>query len=298
MNRTTTIISRILDYIEENIKERITLDDISTYIGLSKYHLNRLFKAITDQTLMDYVRNRKLSKSLLELGNTNLKIIDIANEYGFEYEQSYIRSFKTLFKISPYKVRKEKITVPVIEKISLNTFSPVGEDGLLVKPAIVFKPQFYLVGISHQLSCQDNNDFYIANTVANDFFANERLKIHQIKYPNTYIGFIQKIPGITDYKYYIPSLEVIELKNIPIRMTGFSVPSNKYAVFKYIGSHNPRDTTIKNLEEIYYHAFGEWLPSSNYIQSGLYHFERIDTDIATDSYCEVEIYIPIREKEL
>ena len=100
--------SSVIEYIEANIREKIDLDDISCHVGLSKFHLNRIFKAITNRQLMDYVRNRKLTLSLFDLLNTSLKISDISAEYGFHHEQSYIRSFKNTIGLSPNQFRIEK----------------------------------------------------------------------------------------------------------------------------------------------------------------------------------------------
>jgi AraC family transcriptional regulator len=44
--------------------------------------------------------------SLERLLGTNCKLLDIALEYGFEYEQSYLRSFKREFGVTPGKFRK------------------------------------------------------------------------------------------------------------------------------------------------------------------------------------------------
>ena len=61
------IISQCVDYIESNIYNKITLDDISNHTGISKYHLHRIFKSLTGEALMEYVQSRKLTLSIREL---------------------------------------------------------------------------------------------------------------------------------------------------------------------------------------------------------------------------------------
>ena len=80
------IVAACVNYIEDNIYMKITLDDIAGQAGISKYHLHRMFKSLTGESLMDYVHSRKLSASINELIHTNMRIIDIALEYGFDYE--------------------------------------------------------------------------------------------------------------------------------------------------------------------------------------------------------------------
>ncbi|MBP2630601.1 MAG: transcriptional regulator with only domain, AraC family, partial [Firmicutes bacterium] len=83
-------IAICLRYIEENLYKKFSLDDIAMHCGMSKYHLHRMFKSLTGESLMEYVQSRKLSSSISELKDTSRRIIDIAMDYGFDYEQSYI----------------------------------------------------------------------------------------------------------------------------------------------------------------------------------------------------------------
>ena len=74
-NGSIEIIKSIIEYIEENIKEKITLEDIASYSNFTKFHLLRIFKAIVNLSVMEYVRGRKLSCSINDLLNTDFKII-------------------------------------------------------------------------------------------------------------------------------------------------------------------------------------------------------------------------------
>lgn len=73
------------------------------------------------------------------------------------------------------------------------------------------------------------------------------------------------------------------------------MPTHKYVVFKYIGMHHADKTTIKDLLSMYFFA-GEWIRNSNYAVADKFLFERIDYDISSHDYCEVEIYMPIKQK--
>jgi AraC-like DNA-binding protein len=54
-------------YIEKNIRQALSLEQISDGVGISKFYLNRIFSGSTGQTLMAYVNRRKLVSSLHEL---------------------------------------------------------------------------------------------------------------------------------------------------------------------------------------------------------------------------------------
>jgi AraC family transcriptional regulator len=62
---------------------------------------------------MEYVGGRKLAHSLNTLLNTDLHILDIAYNYGFEHELSYIQAFSKEFSCTPEEARKTKKILPI-----------------------------------------------------------------------------------------------------------------------------------------------------------------------------------------
>jgi len=108
MLRTYDLLDSVLIDIEEGIRKGINADIVAKKHRLSEGHLRRLFKFTFDQPIANYIRLRKLKTSLNALLNTDSNLIDIALEYGFLYEQSYIRAFKREFGITPGELRKAK----------------------------------------------------------------------------------------------------------------------------------------------------------------------------------------------
>lgn len=104
------MIHNLIQLIEENIHENLDLDVLAEETGFSKYYIDRLFKALTGQTLINYVRGRRLTRSLDDLVNTRLHIIDIAQEYRFSYEQTYIRAFKQQFHMTPAQYMRKYVS--------------------------------------------------------------------------------------------------------------------------------------------------------------------------------------------
>lgn len=97
----------IIFEIEFGLKNGISVDNLAIKYNVSTGHLRRWFRHIYNQTIGEYIRTRKLSASLVDLINKNVTIIEIALDYGFDYEASYIRSFKREFGITPGKYRKD-----------------------------------------------------------------------------------------------------------------------------------------------------------------------------------------------
>ena len=106
MLRQYNLLDNVLIDIEKGVKEGIYLNNLAEKYDLSEGHLRRLFRFAFKQTLGSYIRSRKLSASLDDLQKKDFNILDVALEYGFEYEQSYRRAFKNEFGITPGEYRK------------------------------------------------------------------------------------------------------------------------------------------------------------------------------------------------
>jgi AraC family transcriptional regulator len=285
-------IKTLVAFIEESIRSRITLDDLAGAVNLSKYHMSRVFHGVAKMSPMAYIRRRKLSSSIQELLNTDLKIIDIALEYGFSFEQTYIRSFANTFGLSPDRFRKLKPSVVIQDVLNLDDIREIGPNGIAVGPPIVLCPGFLLAGIRHKIYDMDDYYFHEANAKGNEFFNNGRHRIKNAVDPHIYYGFAEEVPA-EGYSWYTPSVRVSSAEDLPEGMVCHKIPTQIYAVFKYIGLHHAMYTHISNLLDTLTYIYGVWLPSSGYSMAAPYHFERIDEKIARQDYCEVEIYVPV-----
>jgi AraC family transcriptional regulator len=107
------LLESVLIDIEEGVREGINMDDLTKKYNLSERHLRRLFQSTFKQSIMDYIRSRKLAASLDDLREKNMNVLDIALEYGFDYERSYRRAFKREFGITPGHLRKSAYTIKV-----------------------------------------------------------------------------------------------------------------------------------------------------------------------------------------
>jgi len=117
MNNLYNLLQGVLAAIENGLRDEINVELIADEFDISTRHLQRLFKLAFNQSIGIYIRSRKLAASIDDLLNTNLNVLDIALDYGFEYEQSYIRSFNREYGVTPGNVRKTggmlKITPPI-----------------------------------------------------------------------------------------------------------------------------------------------------------------------------------------
>ena len=120
MNSYINLINKTIDYIEENIFERLNLSDISKQAYLSEYHFERLFKVIVGKSLKQYVLGRKLTMALDRLNNTNDPIINIAMDFGFEYPEVFSRAFKKQFGRLSWQIKRDKFSISIYAIINVD----------------------------------------------------------------------------------------------------------------------------------------------------------------------------------
>ena len=93
-------VKTAMAYIRKNISSPITLDDISSFIGISKYHLAREFKAFTGMTVIDTVNLIRCSEAR-QLIENGMSVSAAAMTCGFENLSYFTRTFKKHFHALP-----------------------------------------------------------------------------------------------------------------------------------------------------------------------------------------------------
>ncbi len=93
-------------YIENHLKKKLTIDDVASTVGYSKFHFQRLFHHVTKQTLGQYILGRKLTEAARELWEEQSKVVEIAYEFGFESHETFTRAFKNRFGMSPFAFKR------------------------------------------------------------------------------------------------------------------------------------------------------------------------------------------------
>ena len=102
-------VIKLTDYIEAHLPQCFTLEQLSDWLGVSKWHLQREFKTLTGLSIGQYSTGRKLSLAAAELAESPLRIIDVALDYGFESQEAFARAFKRHFGISPKNIKGQPV---------------------------------------------------------------------------------------------------------------------------------------------------------------------------------------------
>lgn len=287
------MIHKLIQVIEENIREDIDLDMLAEKTGFSKYYIHRLFKALTGLTLMNYVRGRRLTLSLNDLMNTRLRIIDIAQGYNFAYEQTYIRAFKQQFHMTPAQYRCMHCEVPVVAKFDTSSLYSAGK-GLVTAPRMCMIPQFYLQGIEREIVHDHNYHYRDTNRLVEEWEKNFYPYIENKADASVYYGLVQYNDNPCG-RLYAACTKVTAIKEVLEPVKSFTISTHNYAVFRYVGMHSPYEISFKTLYDLY-QKINTWKEETSYVQAEGFHIERVDLKKCGPDYCEMDIYVPIESK--
>ncbi len=285
-------ISRAVNFIEENLKNELSLDLIAEQAHFSKYHFIRVFSAITGESVGDYVRKRRISKSAKELITTDKPILDLALEYQFGSQEAYTRSFKRVYHTTPARYRKHGMEQIAYGRSRLSNRRLTHlKNNITMEPEIVEIAEKKLVGLKIKTS--------IANNKIPELWQNFMARAEEIK-NNKNTGWYELHPYNSDFKMedYTDTmefekwatLEVTDFDQIPEGMETHVLKDGKYAVFVHKG-------LMKNIQLSFDYVYGTWLPNSGYEPDNRDDFEHYDEKkyFGPDHpESETEIWIPIK----
>ncbi len=252
-------IEKAVDFIEENLREKLTIEMIAEKAYFSKYHFIRVFTAMTGETVGNYLRKRRISRSSKQLINSNSPILDIALEYQFESQEAYNRSFKKIYNTSPGKYRKLNNNQIAYGRARLTTERLNHlKSNVTMKPEITELEKKRLIGISVKTSLAQNNIPQLWNTfmpriveIANKIDSG-CYEIHPFDSELKMENFTEDM----DFEKGA-AVEVDNLDNIPDGLKAITIEGGKYAVFEHKG-------IMSNIQFSFDYAYGTWLPNTGY----------------------------------
>ena len=103
-------IDRVVDYIQANLGDRLTVARLAGIACFSQFHFNRLFKQRTGETVYNFIRRLRLEKAACLLcANQAATITDVALACGFATPSAFAKSFKAHFNVSATQWRNQYI---------------------------------------------------------------------------------------------------------------------------------------------------------------------------------------------
>lgn len=269
-------LQRVLDYIEENLYEDLTLDMLAEIAGYSKYHFLRIFKDIMYMTPTEYVRKRRITESARDISDTDKSLSKIGFEHGFNSKENFTRAFKSEHHILPSDYRSADNGLKLLHKKNLET------DNFVISPEIIELESFLLT--VYKSDEEDHTKFwnrYNCNGLSNKLSGGEA----QIDY-----GVSIKNWEENKIDYYIGILSELAKGDLSGTME-LEIEGGLYAVFDTPKAD--KYTFVNYIHKTWEYIYDKWLPGSGYIQTSNVSFEIYKED--SREFSE-RIFIPIEKK--
>lgn len=94
-------------FIKNNLHRKITIQEVSDYLKISRNHLSRIYKNEKGISIQQYMISLKLNTAAQYLKNKNLSIKEIALSVGYSDPLEFSKAFKRKFNQSPSEWRKK-----------------------------------------------------------------------------------------------------------------------------------------------------------------------------------------------
>ena len=304
-NKYKIRIDQVIQYIESNLSNKISLTEVANVSHFSAYHFHRIFTGIVGETVNDYIVRRRLERAVnLLIFKSELSITRVALESGFSSSANFSKAVKLHFGFSPSEIRNpNKVKDSKIGKISSKygkDFKPSDLYPTRITNEVMKKNKLEDINMNVEVrECErqrlctlasergyESGAIYQAWDKLIDWATNNGIK----QEGQERFAFAFDNPTITpvDRCRYSASVVVGEDVHIQLPFSQSEIPKGKYAVLYFKGSS---EETIKAQLSIY----SDWLPDSGFEPDNLPMLERYLNDARVDGYVEMEIHVKLKE---
>ena len=267
-------IHQILIFLENNYHRQINpseLEDISNY---SYRNIQRIFNSILKETIGNFCVRLKLEKAYKQLVYTDVPVIQIAYDVGYESNQSFAKAFKNKFLITPLQARQNKANLfeEYIKQKKDTSFS--------IDFEYVYKEKvnvYYKTVIS-------NNYNNVAINALWDAVHDENESV----YPYDCFGVIVDQPIISDQTKSRYEACISDSSN-PKRYLSKTIFGGWYAKYIHLGCYD-------EIEETYRKIYYRWLYENNYELNTSPIIEHYIADRNSATELVTAIYVPVKRK--
>ncbi|MFA9458425.1 AraC family transcriptional regulator [Halalkalibacter sp. AB-rgal2] len=286
-------IQKSIDYIEENLGEELSLSTLAEIAHFSPFHYHRIFQTMVGESVMDYVRKRRLTSAAERLYYTEEKVITIALEVGFHYQESFNRAFKKCYGISPKQYRNANyISGPLRGKVQLTPKITIG--GKRMQPKLITKPKLNIIGYELKTKTVDGQNSRDIPQFWQQYMQNNLCSnIPNPLKPKEELGICTDFCPETNEFVYIIGKEVEQGTKAPSGLVYREFPEMEYAVFTTPTANEESFTS--NIQSTWNYIFAEWFPQTDYEHNGTTEFELYD-ERCYGSEKEMDIYIPVKKR--
>jgi AraC family transcriptional regulator len=274
---------KALWYVEGHLSSALTLDEIASVAGVSRFHMVRAFGEATGMSVMRYVRARRLTKAARALAKGAPDILTLALDADYGSHEAFTRAFRDHFGVTPEQVR----AATCLDSLKLQ--EPIMMDSTpatnLNPPRFATAKALLVAGIGARYNFCDNGGANIPNQW-NQFHQS----VGEIPDRVGSLAFGVCCNGDDSGNFdYIAGVEVSDFSDLPHDFARVRIPAQRYVVF----THSEHISTIRRTVMA---IWNQWLPQSGLKVVDAPSFERYDEkfDGATGNG-GLEIWVPVKD---
>ncbi|AHM62762.1 AraC family transcriptional regulator [Flammeovirgaceae bacterium 311] len=102
-------IKKVQEFIENNVQERITVDELASMVALSRRNLERRFKKATSNSVVEYMQRVKIEAAKLSLESSQENVNEVMYNVGYTDPKAFRTTFKKITGLSPVQYRNKYI---------------------------------------------------------------------------------------------------------------------------------------------------------------------------------------------
>lgn len=239
------IINDAIQFIDSNLHRKLDLEELSSRYFISPTHFYRIFRAVTNQTVKSYILGRKLTEAAIALRNTDLKVIEIAFQHGFNSHELFTRNFQKMFQITPSRYRVENVAVAFTEKLDIieRNFKNKNKD-ILVDYSCREIKEIKLLGkeivFCPEISCQLEEAIGKILNFVEEYIEGTARQLFSI---------IRSDAGDPPQVYCLYGIAAEDYRGSRSGLVAGKIPGSRYAVFRYPGNMGLVFDTVR--EDLY-----------------------------------------------
>ncbi len=104
----TDILHKAVNYLRENLSEKLTLEDLAAHVGLSRSYLSTIIKSELGMSFTDYLNQMRIDRSKELLLDPKLSLAEIAGLVGYGDQSYFTKKFAQQAGMSPGQYRKKR----------------------------------------------------------------------------------------------------------------------------------------------------------------------------------------------
>jgi transcriptional regulator GlxA family with amidase domain len=111
-NHDDAEVKKAQDYIENNFKEKISIDDLADYVAVGRRSFERRFRKATHNSVLEYIQRIKIEAAKRSFENGRKNINDVMFDVGYTDTKAFRTTFKKITGLTPIEYRNKYNKMP------------------------------------------------------------------------------------------------------------------------------------------------------------------------------------------